>query len=382
MPRRSVLTERQRSALFDLPTDEASMLRHYTLADDDLEHINDRRRSENRIGFALQLCALRYPGRLLSSDEVIPEKVLRFLAAQLGLTGDDILPYAARRQTRQQHLHALRQIYGFKMFSGQGARCLKAWLEHEAETAQSNDDLARRFVEECRRTQTILPGATVIERLCADALVAAERRTESRIVARLDDQMRDRLDALLTEMVDDKISRFVWLRQFEVGSNSAGASRLLDRLEFLQALGLSPHILDGNPPHRITRLRRQGERYFADGLRDITSDRRLAILAVCAIEWTATIADALIETHDRVVGKTWRDAKKLCDARIADARSSLQETLRSFKNLGAALLEAKGDGVSLDDATETACGWTRLESMVATAAELTDTMRARLRWSS
>ena len=376
MPRRSILTERQRSALFDLPTDDASMLRHYTLADDDIEHINERRRPENRIGFALQLCALRYPGRLLSSDEIIPEKVLRFITAQLGLTGDDILPYAARRQTRQQHLHALRQIYGFKMFSGQGARCLKAWLAQEAETARSNDDLARRFVEECRRTQTILPGVTVIERLCADALVAAERRIESRIATRLDDQTKERLDALLTEIVDGKVSRFVWLRQFEVGGNSAGAARLLDRLEFLQALGLSPDILDSIPHHRVTRLRRQGERYFADGLRDITSDRRLAILAVCAIEWAAAVADVVVETHDRIVGKTWRDAKKLCDAQIADARSSLQETLRSFKDLGAALLEAKGDGASLDDATETACGWARLESMVSTAAELTDTMAA------
>lgn len=376
MAHRTILTERQRSALFDLPTDDASMLRHYTLADDDLEHINDRRRSENRIGFALQLCALRYPGRVLSSDEVIPEKVLRFIAAQLGLTGDDILPYAARRQTRQQHLHALRQIYGFKMFSGQGARCLKTWLEHEAETARSNENLARRFVEECRRTQTILPGVTVIERLCADALVAAERRIESRIADRLDDETKEQLDTLLTEIVDGNVSRFIWLRQFEVGSNSAGASRLLDRVEFLQSLGLSPDILEDIPPHRITRLRRQGERYFADGMRDITSDRRLAILAVCIIEWSAAISDAVVETHDRIVGKTWRDAKKLCDARIADARSSLKETLRSFKDLGAALLEAKGDGASLDEATETACGWTGLESMVSTAAELTDTMTA------
>ena len=376
MPRQSILTERQKSALFDLPTDEASMLLHYTLADDDLEHISERRRPENRLGFALQLCTLRYPGRLLSSGEIIPEKVLRFIAAQLGLTCDDVLPYAARRQTRQQHLHALRQIYGFKMFSGRGARGLKAWLEREAETARSNDDLAHRFVAECRRTQTILPGASVIERLCADALVAAEHRIESRIAAKLDDQMRGRLDALLAEIVDGNVSRFVWLRRFEVGGNSAGASRLLDRLEFLQELGLSSDILIDVPPHRITRLRRQGERYFADGLRDITSDRRLAILAVCAVEWKAATADAVIETHDRIVGKTWRDAKKLCDARIADARSSLQEILRSFKNLGAALLEAKGDGASLDAATETACGWVQLESIVATAAELTDTMAA------
>lgn len=55
MPRRSILTERQRSALFDLPTDDASMLRHYTLADDDIEHINERRRPENRIYVSFQI---------------------------------------------------------------------------------------------------------------------------------------------------------------------------------------------------------------------------------------------------------------------------------------------------------------------------------------
>lgn len=376
MAHRTILTERQRSALFDLPTDEPAMLRHYTLADDDLQYIKERRRPENKIGFALQLCVLRYPGRLLSSDELIPEQIIRFLGAQLGLTGDEILPYAARRQTRQQHLHALREKYGYKMFSGRGARDLRAWLEFEAETARSNEDLVRRFVKECRRTQTILPGVSVIERLCADALVAAERKIENRIAVQLSDEDRCRLDDLLTKMVDGTVSQFVWLRQFEVGKNSAGASRLLDRLEFLQKLALSPDILKDIPPHRVARLRRQGERYFADGLRDISSDRRLAILTICALEWYASIADALVETHDRIVGKTWCDAKKICDARISDSKSMLHDTLKSFKNLGAALLEAKGDEASLDTATETACGWSQLEGLVATAAELTDTMAA------
>ena len=89
MPRRSILTDRQRAALFDLPTDEASMLRHYTLADDDLELIHARRRSHNRFGFALQLCALRYPGRLLAPGEVIPLAVTRLPAAQLATRPDE-----------------------------------------------------------------------------------------------------------------------------------------------------------------------------------------------------------------------------------------------------------------------------------------------------
>ena len=37
MPRRSIWSARQRAALFDLPTDEAALLRHYTLSDDDIE---------------------------------------------------------------------------------------------------------------------------------------------------------------------------------------------------------------------------------------------------------------------------------------------------------------------------------------------------------
>ena len=33
MPRRSIWSARQRAALFDLPTDESALLRHYTLSD-------------------------------------------------------------------------------------------------------------------------------------------------------------------------------------------------------------------------------------------------------------------------------------------------------------------------------------------------------------
>ena len=39
MPRRSIWSARQRAALFDLPTDEAALLRHYTLSGDDIEHV-------------------------------------------------------------------------------------------------------------------------------------------------------------------------------------------------------------------------------------------------------------------------------------------------------------------------------------------------------
>ena len=157
-----------------------------------------RRGGHNRLGFALQLCAFRYPGRILAVGEVIPLNVLRFIAAQLGMRADDLAGYAIREETRREHLAELRRSYGYRMFSGRCAQDLKVWLEKEAEGAPSNEGLARRFVEECWRRQVILPGLSVLERLCAGALVAAERRIETRIAAGLDHAMRMGLDRLLT----------------------------------------------------------------------------------------------------------------------------------------------------------------------------------------
>jgi len=376
MPRRHILTERQRSALFDLPQDEAALLQHYTLDDDDLERIRERRRPSNRLGFAVQLCAFRYPGRLLTSGEVIPLQMTKFIAAQIGVRPDDLAGYAETEVTRRRHLIALRATYGYRMFSGRRARDLKVWLDGEAEAAVSSVDLARRFVEQCRRTQTILPGISRIERLCADALVAAERRIEARVANRLDAEIREQLDGLLTDTIDGKVSRFIWLRRFEVGNNSADMNRLLERLECLQKIGVSADCLADIAPHRITQLRRQGERYFTDGLQDISSDRRLAILAVCAVEWRSAIADTVVETHDRIVGKTWREAKRLCDARITDARASVQDALQAFFALGAALIGARADEAPLEGAVVESCGWEALERLVAHSARLTDTLEA------
>ncbi|MYH56477.1 MAG: DUF4158 domain-containing protein [Boseongicola sp. SB0675_bin_26] len=72
LPRRNILAERQRTRLFDLPTDETSLLKHCTLADDDVERVHGRGWSESQLGFALQLCAFRFPGRLPQSPRVFP----------------------------------------------------------------------------------------------------------------------------------------------------------------------------------------------------------------------------------------------------------------------------------------------------------------------
>src|SRR4051812_37626267 len=76
MPRRRVLTEAQLETLFALPTTEADLALHWTLSPADHAAIQGRRGDHNRLGFTVQLCALRYPGRLLRPGETIPHPAL------------------------------------------------------------------------------------------------------------------------------------------------------------------------------------------------------------------------------------------------------------------------------------------------------------------
>ena len=103
MPRRRALTEAQLENLLALPAAEPLLVLHWTLDLTDLATVNRRRGGHNQLGFALQLCAFRYPGRLLRPGEVIPEPALRFIADQVHVTADVLAAYAVRPQTGSRH---------------------------------------------------------------------------------------------------------------------------------------------------------------------------------------------------------------------------------------------------------------------------------------
>lgn len=91
---------------------------------------------------------------------------------------------------------------------------------------------------------------------------------------------------------------------------------------------------------------------------------------------SAAIADTVVETHDRIVGSIWREAKRICDARVTAAQSEIAATLAGFETLGTTLLIAKGDEVAIAGAVDASCGWDALENLVATARSLSKTVKA------
>jgi Domain of unknown function (DUF4158) len=72
MPRRERLSEVQRSGLVGVPTDPESLARYYTLDARDLSLIRTKRGEHNRLGYAVQLAYLHFPGQALTVEASSP----------------------------------------------------------------------------------------------------------------------------------------------------------------------------------------------------------------------------------------------------------------------------------------------------------------------
>ncbi len=83
MPRRSILSAAERESLLALPDTKDDLIRHYTFSDTDLSIIRQRRGPANRLGFAVQLCYLRFPGIFLGVDQPPSLPLLKLVADQL-----------------------------------------------------------------------------------------------------------------------------------------------------------------------------------------------------------------------------------------------------------------------------------------------------------
>ena len=116
MPRRSILSAVERGNLLVLPDEPDDLIRHYTLNELDRSLIRQRRGDANRLGFAIQLCLLRYPGHGLSVDAVLPPELVQWVAGQLRIDSACWSQYAERAETRREHLLELRSYLGLMPF--------------------------------------------------------------------------------------------------------------------------------------------------------------------------------------------------------------------------------------------------------------------------
>jgi hypothetical protein len=123
-------TQRERYGRYPASLSADELARYFHLDDDDREWIATKRRDSSRLGYALQLTAVRFLGVFLEDPTAVPTTVLQTLSSQLDIADPDdcIVAYRTTRQ-RWQHTSEIRERYSYRVFVERGIQFrLGRWL--------------------------------------------------------------------------------------------------------------------------------------------------------------------------------------------------------------------------------------------------------------
>lgn len=344
MPRRSILSVAERDSLLAMPDAKDDLIRHYTFSETDLSIIRQRRGSANRLGFAVQLCYLRFPGIILGVDQSPFPPLLKLVASQLKIAVESWDDYGQREQTRREHLVELQTVFGFQPFTMNHYRQAVQTLTELALQTDKGIVLANALIEQLRRQSVILPAINAIERACAEAITRGNRRIYAVLSDSLTDVHRRHLDELLKRRDNGKTTWLVWLRQSPAKPNSRHMLEHIERLKAWQALDLPADIARRVHQNRLLKIAREGGQMTPADLAKFEPQRRYATLVALAIEGMATVTDEIIDLHDRIMGKLFNAAKHKHQQQFQAAGKAINDKLRLYGRIGQALLEAKQTG--------------------------------------
>jgi TnpA family transposase len=370
MPRRSILSRTERESLIALPDTKEDLIRHYTFSETDLSIIAQRRGRANRLGFAVQLCYMRYPGVMLAVDEEPSGPMLRLVAEQLKVPPESWADYGRRAETRREHLLDLQSIFGFQTFTTQHHRPAVQSLDEPAWQTDKGIVLAMALVEGLRRKSVLLPSPGAIEHICAEAITRANRRSYSALTEPLSDAHRKGLDESLTRRDNSKTTWLAWLRQSPARPSSRHMLEHIERLKVWQALNLPCGIERRVHQNRLLKIAREGAQMTPADLAKFESQRRYATLVTLAVEGLANVTDEIIDLHDRILGKLFNVAKNKHQKQFQASGKAINDKVRLYGQIGQALLDGKQTGSDPFAAIEAVIPWDAFAESVTEARQL------------
>ena len=375
MKKHEILSPQSRAALFDPPTDPAEIVRHYTFSPEDLALIRRRRRDANRLGFAVLLAYLRFPGRVRGVAEVPPANTLSFIAGQLGCNLTALDGYARREENRWEHLGELQAYLGVRPFQREDYRAVTKVAVEQATGTDRGHAIVSAMVTDLRQRGVILPAALELERIALGARARAREQAYKALIEGIDTDGLCSLQKLLT--VDDERGRtgLAWIREWPEAPSQKNLAGTVERLEAVRRIGLEPDRQRRIHQARYAAFVREAALVTAQHLNEASSERRLALLTALVLEQEASLTDAGIIMFDKMLGSMFRRADHEHRERMVDRAKALDAATRTLLPMAKAMLAARASGADLLVAVEGSIGWQRLETLVDEAAATLMDMR-------
>jgi len=370
VPRRSVLSAAERAGLLSLPEARDDLIRTYALSESDLRVIRRHRGQANRLGFAVQLCYMRYPGIILGTHEAPAAAVLDLVADQVEIARSAWGDYGQRSQTRREHLVELQNAFGYQAFTQAHHRESIESLRDVASETDKGIVLAAALLRFLRSRLILLPSMSVLERICSEAIAQATKRIYQGMTKVLSREQRRDLDALLSLRENSSLTTIAWLRQSPSAPRPRHFLEHVERLKTMEALRLPAGLGGDIHPTRLAKIAREGAQMTPQHLGDLEPSRRHATIAAVVLENTATVIDDLVEWHDRMIGRLFNRAKRSHDERFAQSGKAINDKVRLYARVGQRLIDARRDGSNAFKAIEEVISWAAFTQSVKEAQQL------------
>ncbi|MFE1029715.1 Tn3 family transposase [Streptomyces sp. NPDC058818] len=309
--------------------------RFFFLDDADRELIEAKRRSHNRLGYALQLTTARYLGVFLDDPTDVPAEVIDYLAEQLDIGDASVLKaYGERENTRLEHVRELRRVLEYKEFAEAEAD-LRTWVDARAwTTGEGPKALFDAAVGQLRERRVLLPGVTTLTRLVASVREAANQRLWDTLYGMLSIGQRAVLDSLLTVPSGARVSELDRLRRGPVRGSGPQMKWAPDQAEEIADLDMRALDVSGIPPRRLAELSRYGVDGKASLLKRHGDSRRLATLLATAVYLTTRAVDDALDLLEVLIA-----TKLLARAERETVKEKIK-TLPKVERAGAKLATA------------------------------------------
>jgi len=352
MPSKSpdLLTPEQRAAFVRIPDDlpDREIARYYTFTPDDLAVIKRRRRAANKLGFAVQLAVLRFPGRTITELPSIPARMLAYIAHQVGVDGTVFAHYGTRENTLYEHLDEIRAVFGFRNYDW---RAMRQLMRHLLPLAMESDrpiPLIEAALDLLRSMQVIAPGMTTLEQLIVRALRRGERRVQQLLLQPLTAEHTAALDALLCAKTgrgrQSRMTDLQWLRLPPGLPSAPQLEHILDRIAFLHRLQLPP-IDPRLHRNRVLLLARRCGRYGAQPLASFAAARKYTLLLPYLHELRHDGVDAALDMFDTVWMELCRKSEAKQEQHIAAHAQDLNTHVHILAAVAEAFLHAEAEGL-------------------------------------
>jgi TnpA family transposase len=336
--------ERARRNRFPEVITHEDLVIFFTLSERDMERMPRYSAPHNRLGYALQLCALRFMGFVPDDLSSAPPEAVAFLAQQLTVPPGVFVAYGTRAQTRHDHLQSIQTHLGYRKARRTDLEKLATWLLDRALEHDKPLLLYELICEKLRTDQLLRPGVTRLERLVAEVRARAQTETYRQLTPILTNDRKQWLDTLLHPDPTRGLTPLSWLRR-EAVSNSPRA--ILDRLEkltFLRTAGVEDWVLEPLNPNRLKFLAHVARKSNVQALQRAPAERRYPILVAFLSQALADVTDEVIEMFDRCLAEAYaRAGQDLEDFRKAMAHAT-NEKVYLFREMARAVLDpAIGD---------------------------------------